>query len=198
MTFSLKKAFPASAVLAFAFTLFSCEKEMKAPVGGDGFQNFVIKAGEHDSGTNFQRMNTNKMNFVVVFDSSAVYKTKILANQHDINKLYGMSDCGESDHHKKSVRLGWRWLKNRLEIHGYAYKNSEPKANSNIVTTVPLNKEIPMSIELRDSLYVFTVDGVTSELKRGCTGDGDGNKLYPYFGGDEMAPHDITIKIKDL
>ena len=23
-------------------------------------------------------------------------------------------------------------------------------------------------------------------------------KLYPYFGGDEVAPHDITIQMADL
>ncbi|RDC63253.1 hypothetical protein AHMF7616_01854 [Adhaeribacter pallidiroseus] len=36
------------------------------------------------------------------------------------------------------------------------------------------------------------------EMSRGCSGTSDKYKLFPYFGGDETAPHNIKIEIKEL
>jgi hypothetical protein len=47
--------------------------------------------------------------------------------------------------------------------------------------------------------YVFTVNGNPVNIPRSSTTTtGRGYKLYPYFGGDELAPHNVTIKIKEL
>jgi hypothetical protein len=35
-------------------------------------------------------------------------------------------------------------------------------------------------------------------LPRHCSGNYTRYKLYPYFGGDELAPHKIEIKITEL
>jgi hypothetical protein len=36
-------------------------------------------------------------------------------------------------------------------------------------------------------------------MDRGCSGGSLASyQLYPYFGGDETAPHDITILIDEL
>ena len=43
------------------------------------------------------------------------------------------------------------------------------------------------------------MDGDTTKVNRGPEGNRGLIKisyLYPYFGGNEYAPHDITIKIK--
>jgi hypothetical protein len=42
------------------------------------------------------------------------------------------------------------------------------------------------------------VNGKTLFLPRHCSGTYRRYRLYPYFGGDEVAPHDITIKITEL
>jgi hypothetical protein len=63
---------------------------------------------------------------------------------------------------------------------------------------VELNKAYTYEIQLQDNKYMFLLNGNTVELPRHCSGKGEGYQLYPYFGGDEVAPHDITIKIKQL
>jgi hypothetical protein len=131
----------------------------------------------------------------VLFDSSAIYKTIDPVNQYDINKLYGLADCN-TFHQQNSARMGWCWVKNKLEIHAYGYKNGVRK--SEFITAIPIGKPAEMSIEMQDSTYLFRVNDKFVELPRGCNGEGNGYKLYPYFGGDEFAPHDITIKVKDL
>jgi hypothetical protein len=39
---------------------------------------------------------------------------------------------------------------------------------------------------------------VPLSLSTFSTPKGKGYRLYPYFGGDETAPHDISIWVKDL
>ena len=53
------------------------------------------------------------------------------------------------------------------------------------------------TIELDEDKYIISVDGVTKETPRSCGLNYQKYYLHPYFGGDETAPHDITIKIKE-
>lgn len=46
--------------------------------------------------------------------------------------------------------------------------------------------------------YVFSINGLVESISKGCSGGGKNYRLYPYFGGDEVARHDIFIKIKEL
>ncbi|MDX5422996.1 MAG: hypothetical protein LPK14_12135, partial [Hymenobacteraceae bacterium] len=117
------------------------------------------------------------------------------ANQADINKLYGLSDCS-TDHHTNSARFGWRWYENRLEIHAYTYLNTVRR--SALIGTVALGAPATYELQLKDGEYLFILNGKRLALPRACTGKGEGYQLYPYFGGDETAPHDISIVIKEL
>jgi hypothetical protein len=117
------------------------------------------------------------------------------ANQADINKLYGVSDCG-TEHHTNSARFGWRWLNGQLEIHAYTYQNK--KRNTAYIGTVALGKPSIFEIKIEDNRYTFSLNDKKVVMERNCTGTGEGYQLYPYFGGDEVAPHDITISIKEL
>ena len=65
------------------------------------------------------------------------------------------------------------------------------------ITTVELNEIINCTIELDEDKYVISVNGVTKETPRSCGSNYKKYYLYPYFGGDETAPHDITIRIKE-
>ena len=57
--------------------------------------------------------------------------------------------------------------------------------------------ELTMSVQ--ENLYQFTYNGKTVTMPRHCTGSSiQGYRLYPYFGGDETAPHDIYVYIKEL
>jgi hypothetical protein len=55
-------------------------------------------------------------------------------------------------------------------------------------------------IDIETFYYTITIDGDTTMVRRrpdGFWGTIRRYYLYPYFGGNEFAPHDITIKIKE-
>ncbi|RNI30516.1 hypothetical protein EFB08_04460 [Rufibacter latericius] len=181
------------------FLFLSCEVvdevvEPKTPEVEEG-TTYSIGSGNHETTNPLKILSTNTLKFEVRFDSTAIYATKDPSNQADINKLYGMSDCG-TFHHENSARFGWRWYQNKLELHAYSY--NEGKNTSTFITAIDLKKNYTCELTLTDTKYVFKVRGKTVEHARACTGEGKGYQLYPYFGGDETAPHEIKIKIKAL
>lgn len=188
--------------LAMVLTLlFSCEQiEQLIPEDTDGQavfdqKTYVIKAGSHSTGSSLSSLSISKMTFKVTFDSTAIYKTEDPANQADINKLYGLSDCG-THHHQNSARFGWRWFNDELEIHAYNYSNG--KRYFSYITSVALNEEFTYSLELTEDEYIFSLNDQIISMDRYCSESASAYKLFPYFGGDEKAPHDIAIIIEDL
>lgn len=188
--------------IIFLFILTSCEKVedivKESPVGKPGqvtTNTYIIKEGNHSTSSKIASLSVSKMAFKVVFDSTAIYKTKNPSNQADINKLYGLSDCG-SHHHQNSARFGWRWYNDQLEILAYSY--SAGKRLSTFITSVELDEENTYTLELTENEYIFKLKDKTVSIERACSGTSNGYRLYPYFGGDERAPHDISISIEDL
>lgn len=161
------------------------------------FIKYTIPQGSNYCEENtFQPIKLAEMKFVVKFDSSAVYQTQSPENQYDINKLYGFSD-NNADHHQYSARFGWRWSNEALRLFAYIYNAG--KVTSKELTTVAIGEEINCSIKIASSTYLFTVNGVMTQLPRMATTEkGEGYQLYPYFGGNETAPHPITLWIKKL
>ena len=160
----------------------------------DGFKTYRIKKGKHRSGIKVKRDWASTINFQVIFNESARYTSVDPVNQADINKLYGISDCGEH-HLKSSIRIGWRWYNDRLELHWFKHQFGEFSFGK--IKSVELNEIINCTIELDEDKYIISVDGVTKETPRSCGLNYQKYYLYPYFGGDETAPHDITIRIKE-
>jgi len=186
------------------FLLSSCKKAVQnvkdrfgsnAPV--DQFIEHNIAAGAHNTDKNsYRAVNTAEMKFVVRFDNSAVYQTADPSNQADINKLYGFSD-NDQEHHINSARIGWRWYNNQLQLLAYVYNNSVQ--SDKMIVSVPLNQDINASIKVEGSTYIFHVNGTTVTMPRASTTPvAVGYQLYPYFGGDEVAPQPIKILIKDI
>lgn len=176
--------------------------EAAAPVDEDTLPDkklveFVIPKGQHYAvrEDSIVWLNITALNFDVIFDSSAIYKTNNIANQGDINKLYGFAD---NDHHQtNSARLGWRWYNNQLQLHAYVYKFK--KRSSKFLKAIPFNQPVSCSIAIKGGTYIFVADEDTVALSRGPQqATAAGYKLFPYFGGDETAPHDIKIKIKEI
>ena len=161
----------------------------------NGFKKYTIRKGWHRSGFRFRRTSRNHFYFKVIFDESAKYKSKNPENQLDVNKLWGISDCGNY-HMKSSIRFGWRWKEGEgVEI--LWFKHQEGEFYFGKIKTVPINKEITFELDICEDYYVLTVDKISKYTQRICLGDYTRYKLYPYFGGDEVAPHKITIKIKE-
>lgn len=158
--------------------------------------SYLIKLGNHYSEQNQpQIMNRSSISARVTFDSSAIYTSTDAGNQGDVNKLMGFSDCG-NDHQQNSARLGWSWDNKNLVLYAYAYNQK-----ARIIKTLgnfDLNKSINCSIKAENNYYYFKADNYTDSIRRYCADFKDYRyKLFPYFGGDETAPHEITILIEE-
>ncbi len=168
--------------------LLACDK---AVIDERGYQIFTIKQGGHSSSNSLQSFHDSILKFNAIFDSSAIYSSEIKNNQNDVNKLFGMSDCGVN-HHVNSARLGWRWKDDSLELFSYVYINTIRKIN--FLTSCKIGEEIACSITASNSKYIFDIKGVHYEEVRSCNGQ-DHWLLHPYFGGDEVAQHDVVIRV---
>ena len=186
------------------FVLFSCTKENTSPLkithGGvtaTQFTKYTISQGQnYCDGNIFTATSYSQLNFMAKFDSTAIYSNVNPGNQLDINKLYGFSD-NNSTHQQFSARFGWRWSENALRLFGYVYNNGI--RDSKELGIVSIGAENNCSIKVNPKSYVFTLNGKIDSLPRTSTTlKASGYKLYPYFGGDETAPHNIYIWIKEL
>jgi len=161
------------------------------------FTLFTIRSGQQfTDGNVYKPIETEELKFSVKFDSSAIYQSFLSINQYDINKLYGFSD-NNAHHHQFSARFGWRWSDDALRLFAYVYNNGI--VISKELGSVTLGKEVNCSIKVGEATYTFIMDEITEYLPRSSTTPiAKGYLLYPYFGGDELAPHDINIRIKTL
>lgn len=190
-------------LVAAAFLLASCSKMTEAIVdkatstspSGQFIKYTIEKGNQYCNNNGLKAIEITEMKFSVRFDSTAIYETVLPENQYDINKLYGFSD-NNADHHQYSARFGWRWSGKALRLFAYIY--NEGSVLSKELTTIAIGTEINCSIKLTSTNYLFTVNGITTQLPRMATTEkAKGYQLYPYFGGDEVAPHQITIWIKN-
>ena len=90
----------------------------------EGYRTYTIKEGKHRSTYSYNTSRDTIFNWDIIFDSSAIYTTEDPDNQYDINKLIGWSDCGEN-HMEYSIRFGWRWLNDSLEIHWFRHQHNQ-------------------------------------------------------------------------
>jgi hypothetical protein len=194
--------------LAFAL-LASCQKDVNPPTTSgttktgtttantNEFVKYTIKKGEQYCDKNtVKKISYEQLSFVVKFDSSAIYKTSLESNQGDINKLFGFSD-NNKQHHEFSARFGWRWYNHELHLLGYIYNNGVMSFKE--VGTVKIGTENSCAITVQKDTYIFNLNGNTVTMPRASiTPKAEGYKLYPYFGGDELAPHTVSIWIKEI
>ncbi|HEX8356912.1 MAG TPA: hypothetical protein VF610_05865 [Segetibacter sp.] len=195
--------------VAIAAVIFcSCAKKIESPAGDTNmkkevtaekkgeFLKYTIAAGQQYCDRSvYEEVTYKKLMFTVKFDSSAIYKTIDPANQGDINKLFGFSD-NKAQHHLFSARFGWRWSNNALRLFGYVYNDGI--MSSKELGTIAIGTENACSIEVKGPVYIFRLNGKEETMPRtSATAIAEGYRLYPYFGGDELAPHEISIWIKE-
>lgn len=139
----------------------------------------------------------DEMNFEVTFFETCKYSTVKPSNQSDANKLFGFTD-GLTMAHSHSARFGWHYdLKTKkIVLHSYCYVN---KIVKNVeIGSVDINVPVKLGIKRFKTEYVFTMNGnVVGRVAKLDRGNSFVNfKCFPYFGGDETAPHDILLKLK--
>ena len=179
----------------------SCRKQsltenLSTPAAAKGFVQYIIPKGEHYAiGNNYKPLDLTEMRFVVRFDSSCIYQAVNPENQWDINKLYGFSDNNDF-HQQYSARFGWRWSEGALRLFAYTYNGGV--RDSKELGTVAIGKEIHCAIKLIKGAYLFSADERSEVMTRQSTTlTAKGYQLYPYFGGDETAPHEVRIWVKE-
>lgn len=156
----------------------------------DNSEIFKIKEGDHKSSNSLEFTNKSSWDFKFQFDSSSIYKTIDPINQWDVNKLIGISDGGL--HQKNSARFGWRWFDGKLELMAYTHYRGNFEFQK--ITDIEIGKEYIGTIQYGEE-YIFICNGVSVFMRRDRNIHTNNYYLWPYFGGDEVAPHDIKIKI---
>jgi hypothetical protein len=181
-------------ILLMITTFASCTKHPLTQLREKPFITYVIPAGAHFSNqSSFKSFQDSILHFTVRFDSSAIYTNKDASNQGDINKLYGFGEDG--GHHENSARFGWNWENRKLNLYAYSYVEGE--RHSVFLGNAVIDKEYSCTIRLTADAYVFHFNNNTRSISRALNSKiASGYLLYPYFGGDETAPHEIRIYIR--
>jgi hypothetical protein len=158
---------------------------------------FCIKKGKHSSGFHFGLTFTKKIAFKAMFDKSCLYNLKSIDN-YDINKLFGFSTTHY--HHRQSARVGWRCLDGEnIQIVTYSYKDGLFHREQ-VLGTVKPGEEFLCSIEDVEDYYIyrFTKGNEDVVVKDEKMPDWFlfHYLLWPYFGGNNPAPHDMKLYLK--
>jgi hypothetical protein len=130
----------------------------------------------------------NKIDGTVTFLGDFSYK---IEKQYDTNKVIGLSDSW--NHLRDSVRIGWRWYKNELQVMSLIHSQGEIQIS--YLTTVRENKEYSFSISIEKNSYIIVFDSKKFEFERKSRWKFLRYYLFTYFGGKTKAPKDFKFKI---
>ena len=160
---------------------------------------FLIKKDKHYSDQYLYKfvniLNTNRfLKYQVLFDNTCKYELP-KEDQEDINKLFGYT-LG-FNHHKDSARFGWFYQDKTIHLHAYVYDNGVRK--SKLIKNLDLNTQYVLTLVDECDNWLFSVNDGWSvigsvKIPKSCEFK-YGYKLWPYFGGNNTAPHDITIQM---
>lgn len=137
---------------------------------------------------------------VVEFDITAKYDLGNSDND-DVNKLFGLGYIS-GGHHEDSARFGWNWNRENGTVNLFAYCYVSGTRVMIKICELSTNTKFLLSISMMKNRYVFLVHDAKNtwhQLASSEVGFTHKKKwtyrLGCYFGGNNPAPHDITIKI---
>lgn len=134
----------------------------------------------------------------VIFDESCLYELDGPDN-HDINKLFGI---GFGNHMRNSARFGWTCNKDRIVVHAYCHNDGKTESSS-MLTCLP-NEPVELSLTVSKKEFNFFAQkrsGESSEgsfLRKRSFWDFIAYRLFPYFGGNQTAPHSMKMEIINI
>lgn len=169
-------------------------------------KTYYIEKGKHSAkGLHFGLTFKNEIKFRACFDKSCLYDLESNDN-YDINKLFGFSTTWF--HHKQSARVGWRCLNGeKIQLVTYSYNKSQRSiTESDILGEISPNEWFECEIIDIEHSYVFKLKIGFGDGKRIITAKDIKEKdwflfhylLFPYFGGNQPAPHDMKIFIEKI
>ena len=169
-------------------------------------ENFHLKAGEHgaeEGGLRALHLGVKQdrtLRFKVKFSANVPYTTRAASNQSDWNKLMGITT---NRIHRNSIRLGWAWnpTSGQVDLGYYGYTQGTrtmPK-----LTSVALETWVDVEIHLDNGGERVIAGGIKHEERSSLGLSGWIPTMTwvlctAYFGGDEKAPHDMDVQVKDL
>lgn len=163
------------------------------------FKSYLIKKGNHYC-SNWLRISPyfykTKLSYSVIFTDSCQYDLPY-PESLAVNKLFGLS---YGFHHENSARFGWHYNYGQIQLFAYCYVNG--KRVEVFICALDINKEYKLSILRTNKKYFFAVtgEGVMSQktiLLNNSKLQFSGYKLWPYFGGKNVAPHNIEILMRE-
>ena len=176
-------------LILFCLAATSCETALE-----ENFQVFTIAQGEHyATQRHVEALQQASLAFQARFDETAEYRLRD-GFQDSKNKLLGFSDCN-SAHHENSARFAWQWYNNRIEIFAYCYVDGQRMEA--FLGTVEKNEVANYEVVISPTAYTFIFKDQKTEIARRSKCDvGVYVMLWPYFGGQIPAPHEINIYLR--
>jgi len=134
-----------------------------------------------------------KVNVEIKFTDSCLYSYKN-HDSFDINKLYGWS---EGYHKNNSFRIGWRGTGNMIEVFAFMHENGKILYSKlgDFLPNIYYSFEMEVTNEVFKLSYFDQKVFIFRKSSRKCK---LGYVLFPYFGGNNKAPHDIHLEITKL
>lgn len=155
---------------------------------------YIVKKGENYSSHPFKIFTGKKSHKIeVIFDESCIYDLGN-NNQYDINKLWGVSFGA---HQNNSIRIGWNWnlITKKIDLYWYKYQNGE--FTFGYFKSYNINEFVTIDVyfDYSSSNFTFISDNMAKIIYHKYPFLKVGYYLYFYFGGNEVAPHDIIAHI---
>ena len=164
------------------------------------YKNFYIKEGRHyPKGFHFKLTSNNIVTCSAFFDENCLYQIEG-ENASDTNKLFGFSSA--IHHHIQSARIAWRCMDGEnIELLTYCYVDGDIQFDYMHTLDVIKPRQIfdaSITDRNRDYLFRYKRDDVEVEyiIPKNCNRINQHYLLYPYFGGNEVAPHDMNIYLQ--
>lgn len=160
-------------------------------------KEYIIKKGNHYSTHIIKPYLGFKKEFNIQFkfNENCRYNLEDV-DQLDINKLWGISF---GYHEANSIRIGWVYnlFTDKIDLYYYIYENSVRKyakfsecfINDTCVVKLLLSNTSFTMIDKGNPWNIISETYNYPDFKLGYY-------LWPYFGGNEVAPHDIHIQME--
>lgn len=117
-------------------------------------------------------------------------------DQYDINKLVGVSNSILP--RVNSLRVGWRYNKRTAKIDVGVYREVNYKKEWHYMASFDFNEYFPIDMFLNPDQTATIMIGNKATVNV----EFDHNRLLfglnPYFGGTSVAPHSMTLHLKQM
>ena len=163
------------------------------PFAVDVWEVYYIQKGHHYADRVKYKVSpvyNECVEFVFYFNDTHLYSDELQTD--DINKLYGITS---PKIHENSARFGWRNIKgDTIEVFAYWYRNGV-RGFKLLGRTTPYKQDY-YKIDVTGHRYTFQYNGTVFVVEN--TKNIAAFRAFPYFGGDEPAPHYMFFKITEL